>query len=229
MSPPRGSGGSDAGDDRVAVARLDGLRTVANIRPSVTAAIAGGIASTPPMRIFPARPRCSITSHAASAMSSLWKKAASICGYFRGGPPRLPDLGDVPVGGGGVEDFDAGILLDDLVETRGPALGAGVAGGALGHDDLPLSAEARDQRLRDGGAHELVVGGEEGVDLDLVQRRDQRVHVDDGDAGVDHLLHRLDQRVDGEGLDGDEVPLLRRHLVEGVAAAWRGRAGRRTR
>ena len=85
---------------------------------------------------------------------------------------------------------------------------------ALGHDDLALAAELGDQRLRHRRAHELVVGREEAVDVDLVERRDQRVHVDHRDAGIDHLLHRLGQRADAEGLDGDEVPFLRGHVVD---------------
>ena len=69
-------------------------------------------------------------------------------------------------------------------------------------------------RLGVGRAHELVVGGEEGVDVDLVERRDQRVHVDDRRALVDHRLHRLRQRADAERLDRDEVPVLRGHVVD---------------
>ena len=52
------------------------------------------------------------------------------------------------------------------------------------------------------------------MDVDLVERRDQRVHVDDRDAGVDHLLDRRGQRADAEGLDGDEIPFLRGHVVD---------------
>ena len=51
---------------------------------------------------------------------------------------------------------------------------------ALGHDDLALAAEGGHQGLGDGRAHELVVGREEAVHVDLVERRDQRIHVDDG-------------------------------------------------
>ena len=50
--------------------------------------------------------------------------------------------------------------------------------------------------------------------VDLVERRDQRVHVDDRDAGIDHLLDRRGERADAEGLDGDEVPFLARHIVD---------------
>ena len=52
------------------------------------------------------------------------------------------------------------------------------------------------------------------MDVDRVERRDQRVHVDDRNAGVDHLVDRRGQRADAEGLDGDEVPLLRGHVVD---------------
>ena len=52
------------------------------------------------------------------------------------------------------------------------------------------------------------------MNLDLVERRDQRVHVDHGRAGIDHLLHGLGQRADAERLDGDEIPFLRGHVVD---------------
>src|SRR5260370_32231444 len=61
--------------------RHDGLRTVANIWPPCTALIAGGIASTPPILVS-LRPLAAITLAAAAAMSSLWKKAASVLGHF---------------------------------------------------------------------------------------------------------------------------------------------------
>ena len=50
--------------------------------------------------------------------------------------------------------------------------------------------------------------------LDLVERRDQRIHGDDRDAGLDHLLNRRGQRIDGECLDGDEVPFLTGHGID---------------
>ena len=52
--------------------RQDGLRTVACMRPSLTAASAGGIASHPPTNMS-VRLCAFITLAAASAMSSLWK------------------------------------------------------------------------------------------------------------------------------------------------------------
>src|SRR5580698_1095690 len=61
--------------------RQEGLRTVAYIAPSCTALIAGGMASTPPILVS-VRPLACITLDAASAMSSLWKNAASILGYL---------------------------------------------------------------------------------------------------------------------------------------------------
>src|SRR5271166_517913 len=61
--------------------RQDGLRTVAYISPPCTALIAGGMASTPPILVS-VRPLAAITLAAASAISSLWKNAASILGYL---------------------------------------------------------------------------------------------------------------------------------------------------
>ena len=50
--------------------------------------------------------------------------------------------------------------------------------------------------------------------VDRVERRDQRVHVDHRNAGVDHLVHRRGQRADAESLNRDEIPLLRGHIVD---------------
>ena len=52
------------------------------------------------------------------------------------------------------------------------------------------------------------------MDVDPGKRRDQRVHVDDGHASVDHAVDRGGQRADAERLDGDEIPFLRRHVVD---------------
>ena len=71
-------------------------------------------------------------------------------------------------------------LLDCLFRQATPAeqpalLKSLVAERALGHDDLALAADRVAQRLRHRGAHELVVGGEERMDVDLIERRNQRV------------------------------------------------------
>src|SRR5688572_2890324 len=51
---------------------------------------------------------------------------------------------------------------------------------ALRHDDHALAADGVHERLCDRGAHELVVGSKEREDVDLIERRDQRVHVNSG-------------------------------------------------
>ena len=84
----------------------------------------------------------------------------------------------------------------------------------LRHDDLALAAHGVAERLRHRGTHKLVVRGKKGMDVDLIKWRDQRVHVDDGCAGADHLLHGLGQGADAERLDGDEIPFLRGHVVD---------------
>jgi hypothetical protein len=43
----------------------------------------------------------------------------------------------------------------------------------------------------------------------------QRVHVDHRDSPVDHPVDGIGQRADAEGLDGDEIPVLGRHVVDG--------------
>ena len=124
------------------------------------------------------------------------------------GFPQTRGLRDIPVRRLSIEHLDVGILLDHRVEALGAALGAAMSECTLGHDDLALAAQCADEGLRHGGAHELVVGGEEGVHVDLIERRDQGIHIDHRCAGVDHLLHRLGQGTDTEGLNGDEVPFL---------------------
>ena len=148
-------------------------------------------------------------------MSSLWKNAASILGYLVSSVfPDARDLGDVPIAGLLVEHLDLREFRHDRLEAARAALRAGMAERALRHHDRAFAVDRVDERLGDRGAHELVVGREEGMDVDRVERRDQRVHVDDRNAGVDHLVDRRGQRADAERLDGDEIPLLRGHVVD---------------
>src|SRR5579872_3364847 len=75
------------------------------------------------------------------------------------GQERLPDardLGDVPVGRLLVEHLDLREFRHDRVEALGAALRAGVAEGALSHDDVAFAVDGVDQRLSDGSAHEHV-------------------------------------------------------------------------
>ena len=103
------------------------------------------------------------------------------------------------------------------VEALGAPLRAGMAERALRHDHLALAVDRIDEGLGDGSTHELVVGREEGVDVNLIERSNKGVHVDDGRTGVDHLLHGLGQCADTKRLDRHEIPLLRRHVVDGGA------------
>src|SRR6202044_1482546 len=133
------------------------------------------------------------------------------------GEERLPDAGDlghVPVGRLLVEHLDLREFRDDLVEALRPPLSAGVAERPLSHDDRAFAVDRVDERLSDRSAHIYVVGREKGEDVDGVERRDQRVHVDDRNAGLDHLVDRSGQGADAERLDGDEIPLLRGHVVD---------------
>ncbi len=102
------------------------------------------------------------------------------------------DLGHVPVGGLVVEHLACrGTVRDHRLEALGAALCAGVAERALGHDDLALAAHRLvTSALVTEAPMNSLSGREEGVDVDRVERRDQRVHVDDRGAGVDHLLDR---------------------------------------
>ena len=130
--------------------------------------------------------------------------------------PQLGDLVHIPVGGIFGQQLDIGIFRKRLVEACGAALRAGVAERALGHDHVALAADALEQRVGDDRAHQDVVRLQEGGDPDIILG-DGRVHLDDRDALADHLLDRVDQRVDAEGLDGDEIPLLGGHVVDRLA------------
>src|SRR6202035_5644797 len=55
---------------------------------------------------------------------------------------------------------------------------------------------------------------EESQDIDRVERRDQRINVDDRNPSVDHLVDRRIQGAGAERLNSDEVPLLRSHIVD---------------
>ena len=148
-------------------------------------------------------------------MSSLWKNAASIFGYLVSSVSQMRATLVTSQSAGWVSStWIFGIFLHHRLEAARAALRAGMAERALRHDHRALAADRVDQRLGDRGAHELVVGREEAVDVDAVERRDQRVHVDHRDAGVDHLVDRRGQRADAERLDGDEVPFLRGHVVD---------------
>jgi hypothetical protein len=66
-----------------------------------------------------------------------------------------------------------GIALHDGIEAARTPLRAGMAERALGHDDRALAADRLHQRLGDGGAHEFIVGRQEAVDVEAIERRDQ--------------------------------------------------------
>ena len=55
------------------------------------------------------------------------------------------------------------------------------------------------------------------MDGDCSRRGNQRVHGDDRGAGIDHFLNGIGERADAEGLDGNEIPLLGGHVVDGRA------------
>jgi hypothetical protein len=100
------------------------------------------------------------------------------------------------------------------MEALRAALRASVSERALSHDDRALAVDGVDQRLGDGRTHEFVVRGEESQDVDAIERRDQRIHVDDSNPGFDQLVNRSVQGTDAGCLNGDEVPLLRSHIID---------------
>ena len=98
------------------------------------------------------------TLAAASAMSSLWKNAASIFGNVLRYAPRVAPLRDVPIRRIGRQDRDTREPVDDRLESARTPLRTGVSERALRHDNRALAADRVHERLGDRGAHEVVVG-----------------------------------------------------------------------
>ena len=72
------------------------------------------------------------------------------------------------------------MLSDHGFEAARAALRTGMAERALRHDDCTNATDRVDERLGHHGTHEFVVGGQKRVYADLIQWRDERIHVDDG-------------------------------------------------
>ena len=87
---------------------------------------------------------------------------------------------------------------------------------------VPGPTDRIDERLGDHGTHEFIVRSQKRVDPDLIEWRDQRIHVDDGNPFRNHPINRLRKRIDLDGLNSDEVPFARRHLVQGGSLLARG-------
>ena len=104
------------------------------------------------------------------------------------------------------------MLCDHRLESLRASLRAGMTERPLRHDDRPGSADAIDERLRDGGAHEDIVRSEKRMDRDLVEWRDQGIDVDDRNTGADHPIDGIDQGANLNGLNGDEVPVAGCHF-----------------
>jgi hypothetical protein len=128
--------------------------------------------------------------------------------------PQLCRLRCIPIRGFGREHFDIGISRDDGLEAARTALSAGMAERSLRHDDRASSIDRLGERLGHDGAHEFVVGSEKRVDSNLIEWRDQRIHVDDGNSRLNQSIDRRSKRVDLDGLNGDEVPVARRDLLQ---------------
>ena len=89
------------------------------------------------------------------------------------------------------------------------------------HDDVALAVQRVDERLGHGSPHEVVVGGQSRVNVDLVVGRNEGVDRYDRNALGDHLVDGVGQGPLGQRLDGDEVPVLRRHVLDGRPLARR--------
>ena len=99
------------------------------------------------------------------------------------------------------------------MEAARAALRTGIAERSLRHDDGTNSTDRVDERLRHDGTHEVVVGSQKRVYTDLIQGRDERIHVDDGNPCVNHSIDRRREGIDLDGLNGDEIPVARCHFL----------------
>ena len=111
---------------------------------------------------------------------------------------------------------------DDGLEAARTALRTGMAERSLRHDDRASSTDRVNERLGHDGAHEFIVGSEKRVYSDLIEWRDQRIHVDDGNSRLNQSVDRRCQRVDLDGLNGDEIPVARRDLLQRSSLLDRG-------
>ena len=82
---------------------------------------------------------------------------------------------------------------------------------------LPLPPMRIDERLGHRGAHELVVGREKAMDVDLSSGAISVSMSMTGMPASIIFLTGCGQRADAERLDGDEIPFLRGHVVDGGA------------
>ena len=132
--------------------------------------------------------------------------------------PERRHLVDLPVARRLVDDLDVRVIRQGLVETLRPALRSGVGELSLGVNDLPLAAHCLEQLIGDGRSHVDVVRLEEGQVpkiRKLLRILDEPgVHIDQRDASGDDLVRRIDQRVAGRRMDGDEVEALRRDRLQ---------------
>ena len=141
--------------------RQDGLRTVANMRPSETASIAGGMASTPPIRISVRLLRLHHVVGGERHVVIVEEGGVDLRVFGEQVSQMRATLVTSQSAGWVSSTSMSGYCLTTDVEALGAALRAGVAERALGHDDRALAADGVDQRLGHRRAHELVVGREE--------------------------------------------------------------------
>src|ERR1044071_1059115 len=175
--------------------RTEELRTETSSRPSFTASIASGIASTLP---------------------SLMSRPAFLMTLDEVVFPQLGRLVDVPFGAVLGQKLDVRVARERASKSLGALSRSAVTKSTLGHDHIARPADGLEKRFGDRFGHRHVVRLEEGDDAGVVLG-DDRIHLDDRDALLDHLRDWIDQRVDAERLNGHEVPHLGRHVVDGFA------------
>ena len=204
--------------------RQEELRTVACMRPSTTAWIAGGIASTPPIRIFGSPVRLHDAGCGKRHVVVVEERSIDLRERVEIPLPQLRCFRDLPIRRIGRQNLDTGKLVDDRVEASSAALRAGMSERACVMMIVPWPPIASASAWVTAAPMNSLSGARNVRTsiCDLIERRDQRVHVDHRDPGLDHPDDWRSDRVDVHRLDGDEVRPFRCNLLD-ESQLFRGR------
>src|SRR5689334_5690037 len=133
--------------------------------------------------------------------------------------PDFSGFADQPVPRLIINHLNIWIFTHDVIKTLRPTLSSCMALLTPGLRDFPFAAHLLDQLLHDIFSQRDIVRGDKGHDahfFDLWQRRDQRVHVDYGNACFTDSLYWLNECTDTVGLHNNEIPVSQRDVIDGV-------------
>src|ERR1700730_13407340 len=103
-------------------------------------------------------------------MSSLWKKAASICGYLVRSVSQMRATLETSQSAGWVSRTSMpGLFLTTALKPRARPCPPVWPRAPWVMVIVPLPPSLETSAFGDRRAHELVIGGEEGVDVDLIE------------------------------------------------------------